>query len=379
MDEGKTFRLRYVGARFEGARMPLDVLPDLPAFRDLLVAYVKAGWREAHRNRERLPKGFVRGLKFDLLGVEDGSAVPAIQWDSDNAQLHLPEFKDEIEVLVSEAFANVVHLVDGAASQVSGHSLNLEEIRALNRFGADLQQDERIEFAGTKDATGNVVYLDADRRKRLLTRGRNSYEARFDSVGKLLGSGIDEAEKNGHIQISTTEHGLLQLSIPPERVKEEFDGKIGADVQFRLIVELDKAERVVRVTEVLEIDLIDAEVVADLERCRGRISALSSLPDGWHDGAGKVPTPDSIASAHRLLACNPGLAASYSIFPTDEGGLLFEFVQGDWDYSVEIRPDGKAEIYGIESDGEGEMETEVLDVGSERFRAKFDKVAGGRW
>ncbi len=379
MDEGKTFRLRYVGARFKGARMPLDVLPDLPAFRDLLVAYVKAGWREAHRSRERLPKGFVRGLKFDLVEVGDGSAVPAIQWNSDNAQLHLPDFKDEIEALVSEAFAKVVGLVEGAASRAGAGSLNPEEIRALNKLGADLQQDERIEFVDQRDAAGNVVYLDAYRRKRLLTRGRDTYEDRFDSVGKLLGSGIDEWERNGRIQINTTEYGTLHLSMPPERVKEEFDGKIGADVQFRLMIELDKTEHFVRVTEVLEIDLIDAEVVADLERCRGRISALSSLPDGWHDGAGKAPTPDCIASAHRLLACNPGLAASYSIFPTDEGGLLFEFMQGGWDYSIEIGPNGKAEIYGVESDGEGEMGTEVLDVDSEMFRAKFDEVAGGRW
>jgi hypothetical protein len=188
MDDRKTFRLRYVGARFEGARMPLDVLPDLPAFRDLLVAYVKDGWREAHTDRERLPKGFGSGLTFDLVGVGDGSAIPAIRWDSDNAQLQLPEFRDEMEVLVSKAFVKVVHLVDGAATKASTESLNPEEIRALNRFGSGLLPDERIEFVDQNDAAGNVVYLDAHRRKRLLTRGRNSYEVRFDSVGKLLGS-----------------------------------------------------------------------------------------------------------------------------------------------------------------------------------------------
>jgi len=379
MDERRTFRLRYVGARFEGARMPLDVLPDLPAFRDLLVAYVKAGWREAHTDRERLPKGFVRGLKFDLVGIENGSAVPAIKWDSDNAQLQLPEFRDEIEVLVSEAFAKLVRLVDGAASQTSTDSLNSEEIRALNRFGSGLQSDERIEFVDQKDTAGNVIYLDAYRRKQLLTRGRNSYEVRFDSVGKLLGSGVDEMDLNGHIEISTTEHGTLRLPISPERVKDEFDGKIGADVQFRLMIELDKSDRFMHVADVLEIDLIDAKVVADLERCRGRIDALSSLADGWHDGAGKAPTQASVASAHRLLARNPGLAASYSIFPTDDGGLLFEFMHGDWDYAIKIGPDGQAEIYGVESGGEGEMETGILDVDSERFRAKFDEAAGGRW
>ncbi len=359
--------------------MPLDVLPDLPAFRDLLVAYVKEGWREAHTDRERLPKGFVRGLTFDLVGIGEGSAVPAIRWDSDNAQLQLPEFRDEMEELVSQAFLKAVQLVDGAASNASSESLNPEEIRALNRFGSGLQPGERIEFVDQNDVSGKVIYLDAYRRKRLLTRGRNSYEVRFDSVGKLLGSKVDEADVNGQIEVSTSEHGPLQISISAERVKAEFDGKIGADVQFRLMIDLDEGDRFQRVADVLEIDLIDAKVVADLERCRSRIDALRSLSDGWHDGVGRAPTEESISSAHRLLARNPGLAANYRIFPTEDGGLLFEFAHGDWDYTIEVRPCGRLEIYGVESSGIGEMETDVLDVNSAEFRAKFDEVAGGRW
>lgn len=379
MDGSRTFRLRYVGARFKGARMPLDVLPDLPAFRDLLVAYVKAGWRAAHTDRERLPKGFARGLKFDLVGVDDGSAVPAIQWDSDNAQLQLPDFRDEIEDLVSDAFRKLVHLVDGAASQTRTENLNSEEIRALNRFGAGLQPDERIEFVDQKGIDGNIVFLDAYRRKALLKRESNSYEVRFDSVGKLHGTFVDEMESDGSIDVNTSEFGIIKLFVPAVRVKSEFDGKIGADVQFRLMIELDKGDRFLRVADVLEIDLIDAKVVADLARCRSRISQLGSLSDGWRDGAGKRPAGAAVTSAHRLLARNPGLAASYRIFPTEDGGLLFEFVQAGWDYTIEIGSDGRAEIYGVENDGDGEMETGMLEVDGEEFRAKFDKVAGGRW
>jgi hypothetical protein len=378
MVETRKFRLRYVGARFEGTRMPLDVLPDLPAFRDLLVSYVKAGWRDAHTNRERLPKGFVRGLKFDLVGIEDGSAVPAIEWDSDNAQLQLPDFRDEIEVLVGNAFNQVVQLVDGAASETTKDSLNPDELRALNRFGSALEKDERIEFVDQNGADGKVVYLDAYRRKRLLTRGRNSYEVRFDSVGKLLGSAVDEAGANGHIDISTSEHGVLWLPLSPDRVKDEFDGKIDADVQFRLMIELDEGDRFLRVADVLEIDVIDAKVVADLDRCRNRIGALSSLADGWHDGAGKSPTLEATTAALRLLARNPSLAEHYRIFPTDAGGVLFEFAKEGWNYSVEIGPDARVEVYGVETNGDGEMETGVLDFDGQEFRTKFDEVSGGR-
>ncbi len=359
--------------------MPLDVLPDLQAFRDLLVSYIKEAWLEAHDDRERVPKGFVKSLKFDLVGIDDGSAVPVIEWDQDNAQRQLPDFKDEMEILVEAAYDKAVALIGGSADMTVGERLASVEIRALNTFGSSLLPDERIEFVGRDDAQGNVIFLDAERRKRLLTRGRDYYEARFDSVGKLLGSNVDEEGTAGVVIVSTTEHGTLWLSLAPERVRDEFDGKIDADVQFRLMIELDRADRFRSVSEVLEIDLINAKVVADLQRCRDRIEVLASLSDGWHDGAGKKPTQASVAVGLTLLARNPGLAGSYRIFPTHAGGLLFEFPQGGWDYSIEINPEGQAEIYGIESEGDGEMETGLLDVNEEAFRQEFDKAAGGSW
>jgi hypothetical protein len=379
MEETGPFRLKYVGSRFEGRRMPLDVLPDLQAFRDLLVSYIKEAWLEAHDDRERVPKGFVKSLKFDLVGIDDGSAVPVIEWDQDNAQRQLPDFKDEMEILVEAAYDKAVALIGGSADMTVGERLASVEIRALNTFGSSLLPDERIEFVGRDDAQGNVIFLDAERRKRLLTRGRDYYEARFDSVGKLLGSNVDEEGTAGVVIVSTTEHGTLWLSLAPERVRDEFDGKIDADVQFRLMIELDRADRFRSVSEVLEIDLINAKVVADLQRCRDRIEVLASLSDGWHDGAGKKPTQASVAVGLTLLARNPGLAGSYRIFPTHAGGLLFEFPQGGWDYSIEINPEGQAEIYGIESEGDGEMETGLLDVNEEAFRQEFDKAAGGSW
>ena len=105
MTEPRRFLLRYVGARFEGHRLPLDILPDLSAFRDLLVSYVKSEWRAAHAERERLPKGFEKSIAFDLVGIKDGSAVPQLEWDRDTAQLPLPDFKDELELLVEKAYA----------------------------------------------------------------------------------------------------------------------------------------------------------------------------------------------------------------------------------------------------------------------------------
>ena len=149
-------------------------------------------------------------------------------------------------------------------------------------------------------------------------------------------------------------------------------------MQFRLMIEVGSDDTFRGVVEVYDVDVLDAKVVADLAACRDRISSLVSLSDGWHNGSGKSPTPVAAATASRLFARKPGMAGNYSIFPTDAGGLIFEFSRRGWDYSIDIGPAGFVEIYGTETTGDKEMDTEALDVSSDEFARQFDRVTVGR-
>ncbi len=377
MSEPRSFLLRYVGARFDGHRLPLDVLPDLSAFRDLLVSFVKADWRAAHTDRERLPKGFEKSISFNLVGIKDGSAIPQLEWDRDVAQMLLPEFKDELEDLVDCSYDKILKLIDGANTAAGTAELTLDNIRALNRFGAGLLKDERIEFPESLGTDDNVVFLDFYRRKRLITRGRNSYQARFEDIGKLLGCWVDPLGVTGTIDISTADHGTIKIVLPPDRVTKDFDGNIEADVQFRFMIELDQNDVFQRVVEVYDVDVIDAKTFADMDVCRSRISSLVALREGWHDGQGKSPTNASAATALRLLSRKPGMAASYRIYPTDDGGLLIEFVRAGWDYGFEIAPSGTIEIFGTDASGDAEFGTDALDANGSEFLSHFDRITGG--
>jgi hypothetical protein len=373
----RSFLLRYVGARYEGHRLPLDVLPDLSAFRDLIASYAKAQWRAAHKKRERLPKGFEKSIAFNLVGVGDGSAVPTLEWDRATAQLLLPDFKDELEDLVEQSYHRVLALVDGADSRQDAVELSSENIRALNHFGSGLLDDERIEFVGSRGADGNVVYLDLWRRKRLITRGRDSYQTRFESIGRLLGSEIDTTGANGFIIVATTDHGTLRIPMSPERVREDFDGNIEADVQFRLMIELDNNDTFRGVVvDVFDIDVIDGALVANLERCRTRIATLRTLKEGWHDGHGAPVTDEAATAASRLLTARPRLAGSYCIYPAETGGLLIEFVLDGWDYAVEIGPKGSVGIYGVQVDGSGEIDLKEFEAINGNFFGLFDSLTG---
>jgi hypothetical protein len=190
----RVFRLRYVGTRFLNARLPLDVLADLPAFRDLLVSYAKDRWRASNPDRQRLPKGFDQSISFDLIRIEDGSAVPAIAWNRQIAQASLEGFTDELEDIVDRSFMDVVTLFANAGIPRFPRSLSSDQIRALNRFGAGLREGERIEFLGSGPSNGNIPYLDTTRRKSIITHVTNRYELRYEGIGQLSGT---------HIQLSS--------------------------------------------------------------------------------------------------------------------------------------------------------------------------------
>ena len=160
---------------------------------------------------------------------------------------------------MDNSYESLVGLVDGAGNHKFPAALSSEHIRALNKLGSNLREDERIEFINSKGVDGNVVYLDTYRRKALITHVSETYETRFEGVGRLLGSNVE-----GYIDVETERHGKLRIPVTPERVIGEFDGSINADVQFELKIELDNNDLFRSIIDVFDVDLFDAEIADNL-------------------------------------------------------------------------------------------------------------------
>lgn len=372
VDDHKTFQLRYVGPRFDGARLPLDVLSDLPAFRDLLVSYAKDRWRAMNVERRRLPRGFDKSISFDLVSIDLGSAIPTLDWNRKTAQANLPGFTDELEELVDYSYEQLIRLIDGAGNDQFPQALSSEHIRALNKLGSGLQDRERIEFLGSTGADGNIVFLDTHRRKKLITHVRDTYQTRFEGIGRLLGSHVD-----GHIDVETQEYGEIRIQVDPDRIIKEFDGNINCDVQFALQIELDNNDTYRGIVDVFDVELIDAQSGVDLMRCRDRLAAVRSLAAGWHDGSGAAIDDAALDAAERFLTKRPFLAGAYRIYPTDRGGLQFEFETAGWDFSVEFGVGGTVEMYGVQIEGPEEMEPVAFESPDEAFLRQFDARVHG--
>lgn len=369
MPHEKIFQLRYVGARFDGGRLPVSVLMDLPAFRDLLVSFAKDEWKKLHPHRKRVPKGFDASLSFDLVTIGDGSAIPKLLWNRGSAQANLPGFEDELEQVVEVSRQNVIRLFDTDDSLAPLSELSSEKVSALDKFGAGLHEGERIEIG--YNVTGQIVYLDVDRRKRLITSVRETYQTRLTGVGKLTSNSV-----YGHVIIRTEGGQDISVPIDPQVILKEFDGSLDQDVQYDIMVELDQSDSVRRVVDVFGVSVVDASIEAGLLRCQDRLSELRALETGWRDGEGLQPSVNALEAADQLIKARPTLAADVRIYPEDTGGILMELVSNGWDLSLEFAPDGSVEIYGIEVDGPREFESvRFRDVGTELL-AELDERIG---
>jgi hypothetical protein len=109
---------------------------------------------------------------------------------------------------------------------------------------------------------------------------------------------------------------------------------------------------------------LDKKMAAELQQCRVRLDELSRLTDGWDGDATYAVTGAAFAGANQFLGLQPQPGNHYWIFPTVQGGLLFEFEEGNWQLAVEFLTSGEVEFFGVEIPGGREVRSEgaLLDV-----------------
>src|SRR6187402_2014419 len=69
--------VRFAGGRFDRHVIPFDILPDLSAYREVLIELAKAIYRRDYPEKTRLPKGFTASFQLALSGVTQGQSAVA--------------------------------------------------------------------------------------------------------------------------------------------------------------------------------------------------------------------------------------------------------------------------------------------------------------
>jgi hypothetical protein len=173
----------FKGKRFDDHGLDLDVLPDLFAYKQLLVETAKALWRRSHPDRERLPKNFEDGLTLKFFAINKGSAAVPImrEYESeDQADFWKTQPPDELDTAVELVNAAIVAADN---NQPLPEELPRNIIPLFGDYGKGLRDDESVELRSERTRTAANYTRNSQR--ELLARVMIVYTDVVDFTGEV--------------------------------------------------------------------------------------------------------------------------------------------------------------------------------------------------
>jgi hypothetical protein len=331
--------LMFKGGRFQGAAMPLEALPELAAYRELVLAVAKALWQRENQGRQRLPKGFERGFRLVMVGVQEGSTVPLVARAFDGQASLIPRNQD---------------IFDGARDLV-------EKAIQCGNTGADLPSEFPLDvvsrfaaFGQTlDDTTGEYLLVgppgaktgqryDRGVRKRILLWKQATYEDTVTLVGE-----VRAADKDTEGFWLRTQDGERVLVHAPPLLFPLALESLGTSVQVRVrgtgLFDRDGLlqRRAVSATDVSlaeEGEGTGARAGSCPTAVDAQIDSLRGLGPGWLDADSPALSGEGLTWLSSLLVpFLPGfeLPTPY-LYPTPEGHVRAEWSARRWDLYAEF-------------------------------------------
>ncbi|MBI4863222.1 MAG: hypothetical protein HY815_23585 [Candidatus Riflebacteria bacterium] len=316
----------FRGQRFEGHGIPLDVLPDLRVYRDLVLELAKVLFLKNNPTRRRVPKGFGDSLRLVLTELREGSAVAVLTRDvAPPEQALLPNVSKDV-------FADARDLINecvraAAEGRSVPDSFPRELLGAFDGFGRHLKNDESVELRPPGEDCGPC--LGFKERKQLVLLTRTDYRAEVELVGRAVAIGTDKSDFR--IELDSGRVVTCPLDARSER---EITAAIQDRTRLRVRVEgtgrFDRADTLGRVEQIDELETIDT-----LEE---RLRELSALPDGWLDGGGTRISPQNVEKAREILdqLLGGGVNPMPHLYPRPDGGIQAEWSFPPWEVTLAL-------------------------------------------
>ena len=332
---GEFLKPRFVGPRFEGGVLPLEIVGDLKVLQDLVVDVAKWQYLKDNPDRQRVPQGFADEVSFNLTGIGKESATPIIdiafhsRKSPENPEI--PGIPGRYEAYYTEAREAVVKAIAAVEREESPADILPEQILArFDRFARRLREDECIEFSASSQK--HPVRLTRESRRRLVFA---SHLNEISQEVSLRGS-VPEADQD---RLTFHFQPLDGRRISGKVDEEYFEAvlkafnsyKNGGKVAINGIAKHDREGRIVKldsIHEIADLDPLDIHV---------RLHELRELKDGWFDGEGLAPRSDELDwLAEQFERLYPADLPLPHLYPTPEGGVQAEWSLPGYDVNLNL-------------------------------------------
>ena len=177
---------KFSGGRFDDNGLDVDVLPDLVAFKTILVETAKELWRRKHPERQRLPNNFEDSLSLKFFRIQAGSAGVPLMREVEISNELFPRSPDELDEAV-EIVADSIDAV--SADRALPDALPKNVIPLFENYGKTLRTDEHIEIKPTMRQA--FTRYSARERELLLRVVKAGYEDVVDLKGEIRAADLD--------------------------------------------------------------------------------------------------------------------------------------------------------------------------------------------
>lgn len=310
------------GPRFAEHSIPLELLKDLSALEEMIVAVAKWEYLQEYPNRKRVLRNFSSGLELRLSAVEEGSAIPAIVlafstlFPSHNAT-YFERARDQIIEAVASA-------ADGRAP-----ALPPQFLAYFDRVGRGLKDGESMSFAR---AAAPPARLTPSVRKRLIDSAQvHEWTEDVTLRGRVCefdpARGSFELELRDGIKVKVPLHEQHKATV--FELARHYPANDYIMVQAIAIKDrTSKLKSIQNVEQITELDPLDVAL---------RLDEFAQYKSGWLDGKGLAFEK---AKLERLVTYfdryYPDELPLPHLYPTAEGAILAEWTMDGWEISLEI-------------------------------------------
>ena len=367
-DDGDFVRVRFAGGRFDSHTIPFDVLPDLAAYRDLVVEVAKHLFRVRNSDRRRVPKGFEESFQLGLSQIIQGNSATALAQRLETLEDQPTDFAQTgFGFPRYGEFEEARDLLDRVIAAVND-SMALpkdfprELVGKFNRFGQSLRAGEHAEISHGRMTP---VRYDSETRKRIVLSANATYENSLDQRFTLTGGEISTCI----VHLVDEDGTRFDLRVDNE---EECDKAITRRRhQVRIVGTglFDRQDRLTKIMNYKELIHTDDEPQQPVE---DRLGEIARTPAGWYSGQNPAPDTKAIDRMRELvtlITIEAGVPVPY-IYPLPDGSITGEWTRGDWEISATVTlPNLAIELHALNVETNQEFDTEINELDEQTLSA----------
>ena len=356
MPSHEFFKPKLSGQRFEDHTIPVEILDDFANYEELLLKLAKWIYYEEN-DRQRVPKGFGKGVSLKLENIEHGSAIPKMMIV---ASTFLVQNQDTLHYF-EEAREKIVKAVDAAnrGVELTGY-LPSNLFYFFDKIGKRLLEDESIDFK-----PGSLYNAKLTTTSRLLLALASPQLQTVEGVGRAKGlvSALDKKQKT--FTVLEKDDSKVIVKLEDEFSEIIFDAFERYENQSKVLVK--GIGRFNRQAKLQNIDSIrTVTILHDLD-VESRLEEFLDLGEGWLDGDGSTyRRPDIDWLIDKFENQIPQDIVLPYTYPTPDGGIQFEWKRGVHDATLTISLNDKsAYLHYFNSATDEEIENEALNLNND--------------